>query len=101
MKQELSRLGGAWCHTPDEASRTSYRLFMGAYEVAMKDAKKEFYTVTIASATSGPAQLFRAVESLTTVPRKKQKYEELDTRREPFESCFAVSWPTCHKRHST
>lgn len=55
----------------------------------MKTAKKEFHTSSIASASSFPAQLFRKIKSLTSLPQGVQNYKELAIDCEVFVSYFA------------
>ena len=63
-KQELRWLERVWRKTRDEASRTSYKTLMNAYEMAIRTAKKDFFTESIASASTHPAQLFNILDIL-------------------------------------
>lgn len=50
---------------------------MKFYELAVKAVKKEFYTASIASASSCPAQLFRVIQSLTFLTERTQDVRNL------------------------
>lgn len=57
--------------------------------MAMKATKKDFCVATIASASSHPAQLFRAIWFLNVLPQENQKDKELDISCEAFVHYFA------------
>lgn len=63
MRTKMARETVAMCY--DKATRTSYRTFRKAYDMAVRAAKKDFCVASIASASSCLAQLFRTIYSLT------------------------------------
>ena len=89
MKRELRRLERVWQRARDGASRTSYRMFMKTYEMAMKAAKKSYFSASIASASSRPAQLFRIIRSLTTLEGQPNLNTNSTHSCEAFASFFA------------
>lgn len=88
MKQELRQLEWVWWQTCDKAARTSYKTFMKSCEMAVKVTKKEFYTASSASTSSCPAQLFRIIESLSSLSQEMQKHNDLTINAEVFGSYF-------------
>ncbi|XP_077182783.1 uncharacterized protein LOC143832365 [Paroedura picta] len=84
-KKEVRRLERVWRKTRDEATKTSHRTLMKAYENAVKAAKRDFYAAEIASASSRPAQLFKVIRSLAALEEGRQTIRELEL------SCVALS----------
>ncbi|XP_077179731.1 uncharacterized protein LOC143830542 [Paroedura picta] len=65
------------------------KLPLPSYEMAVKSVKHNFYSATIASADSRPAQLFKVVRSLTALIEGQQNSSQLDISCEAFASHFA------------
>ncbi|KAF7236438.1 60S ribosomal protein L38 [Varanus komodoensis] len=55
----------------DESDRTHLRAHYRAYAVAVRAAKKKFFSVSIASSKCHPAELFRVVQCLVRPDPKK------------------------------
>uniref|UniRef100_A0A670I2H7 Reverse transcriptase domain-containing protein n=1 Tax=Podarcis muralis TaxID=64176 RepID=A0A670I2H7_PODMU len=89
MKRDLRRLERVWRGARDGASRTSYRVFMKTYEMAVKAAKKAYFSASIASASSRPAQLFSIIRSLTSLEGQPNLNNNLTHSCEAFASFFA------------
>ena len=62
---------------------------MKTYEMAMKAAKKSYFSTSIASASSCPAQLFRIIRSLTTLEKQPNLNTNSTHSCEAFASFFA------------
>ena len=88
QKQELRWLERVWRKTRDEASRTSYKTLMNSYEMAIRIAKKDFYAIAIASASSRPAQLFKTIRSLTSLSSGPSQNNKMEISCEAFASFF-------------
>lgn len=71
MKRELRQLELKWWHAHDKAARKSYRMLMKVYEMPVKTMKKNFYAASIESVSSCPAQLFRIIQLLSSLPESK------------------------------
>ena len=62
---------------------------MNSYEMAIRTAKKNFYAIAIASASSRPAQLFKTIRSLTSLSSGTSQINKLEISCEAFASFFA------------
>ena len=62
---------------------------MNSYEMAIRIAKKDFYAIAIASASSRPAQLFKTIRSLTSLSSGMSQNNKLEISCEAFASFFA------------
>lgn len=90
MDQKLIQIEQVWHHTHDGPARIPYRTFMRVYEMTLKTSKKVFYaTASIAFVNSQPAQLFKTIQSLTSLLQGKQNINELANGWEAFVNYLA------------
>ena len=59
---------------------------MNSYEMAIRTTKNDFYAVSIASANSHPAQLFKTIGALTSLSKGWSQIQKLDISCEAFAS---------------
>ncbi|KAF7236044.1 putative RNA-directed DNA polymerase from transposon BS [Varanus komodoensis] len=71
MKQAGRRLERRWRRSRDESDQTHLRAHFRAYAVAVRAAKKKFFSVSIASSKCRLAELFRVVQGLVRPGPKK------------------------------
>ncbi|KAF7245344.1 hypothetical protein EYD10_08460 [Varanus komodoensis] len=71
MKRVGRRLERRWRKSRDESDRTHLRAHYRAYAVAVKAAKKKFFSASIASSQCRPAELFRVVQGLVRLGPKE------------------------------
>ncbi|KAF7243052.1 putative RNA-directed DNA polymerase from transposon BS [Varanus komodoensis] len=71
MKQAGRRLERRWRKSRDQSDRTHLRAHYRAYAVAVRAAKKNFFSVSIASSKCRPVELFRVVQGLVCPGPKK------------------------------
>ncbi|KAF7246934.1 Transmembrane protease serine 12 [Varanus komodoensis] len=71
MKQAGRRLERRWRRSRDESDQTHLRDHYRAYAVAVRAAKKNFFSVSIASSKCRPAELFQVVQGLVRPGPKK------------------------------
>ncbi|KAF7253354.1 Fibroblast growth factor receptor 2 [Varanus komodoensis] len=71
MKRAGRRLERRWRKSRGESDRTHLRTHYWAYAVAVRAAKKKFFSVSIVSSQCHPAELFRVVQGLIHPGPKK------------------------------
>ncbi|KAF7252893.1 putative RNA-directed DNA polymerase from transposon BS [Varanus komodoensis] len=84
MKQVGRRLERRWRKSRDESDRTHLRAHYRAYAVAVRAAKKRFFSASIASSQCRPAELFRVVQGLVRPGPKEDLIPPSKTRCDDF-----------------
>ncbi|KAF7245550.1 hypothetical protein EYD10_08337 [Varanus komodoensis] len=88
MKQARRWLECRWRKSWDEYDRTHLRAHYWAYAVAVRAAKKKFFSVSIASSKCRPAELFRVVQGLVCPGPKKDLVPPSKARCDDFAKHF-------------
>ncbi|KAF7244380.1 putative RNA-directed DNA polymerase from transposon BS [Varanus komodoensis] len=88
MKQVGRRLERRWRKSRDESDRTHLRAHYQAYAVAVRVAKKRFFSASIASSKCRPAELFRVVQGLVHPGPKKDLVPPSKARCDDFAMHF-------------
>ncbi|KAF7253384.1 hypothetical protein EYD10_00388 [Varanus komodoensis] len=82
------RLQRRWRRSRDESDRTHLRAHYRAYAVAVRAAKKRFFSASIASSKCRPAELFRVVQGLVRPGPKKHLVPPSKARCDNFAMHF-------------
>ncbi|KAF7252401.1 hypothetical protein EYD10_01895 [Varanus komodoensis] len=77
-----------WRKSRDESDRTHLRAHYWAYAVAVRAAKKKFFSISIASSKCRPAELFRVVHGLVYPGPKKDLVSPSKARCDNFAKHF-------------
>ncbi|KAF7241902.1 Non-homologous end-joining factor 1 [Varanus komodoensis] len=88
MKRVGRRLERRWRKSRDESDQTHLRAHYRAYAVAVKAAKKKFFSASIASSQCRPAELFRVVQGLVRLGPKEDPMPPSKARCDDFARHF-------------
>ncbi|KAF7246806.1 Chorion-specific transcription factor GCMa, partial [Varanus komodoensis] len=88
MKQVGRRLERRWRRSRDESDRTHLRAHYRAYAVAVRAAKKKFFSTSIASSQCHLAELFRVVQGLVHPGPKEDPVPPSKARCDDFARHF-------------
>ncbi|KAF7237117.1 putative RNA-directed DNA polymerase from transposon BS [Varanus komodoensis] len=88
MKQVGRQLERRWRKSRDESDRTHLRAHYQAYAVAVKAAKKKFFSASIASSQCRPAVLFQVVQGLVLLGPKEDPMPPSKARCDDFARHF-------------
>ncbi|KAF7241018.1 RNA-directed DNA polymerase from mobile element jockey [Varanus komodoensis] len=88
MKQVGRRLERRWRKSRDESDRTHLRAHYRAYAVAVRVAKKRYFSASIASSQCCPAELFRVVHGLVCPGPKEDLVPPSKARCDDFARHF-------------
>ncbi|KAF7238137.1 Sperm-associated antigen 17, partial [Varanus komodoensis] len=88
MKQVGRRLERRWRKSRDESDRTHLRAHYRAYAVAVRVAKKRFFSASIASSQCRPVELFRVVQGLVRPGPKEDLIPPSKARCDDFARHF-------------
>uniref|UniRef100_A0A8D2J9Z0 Reverse transcriptase domain-containing protein n=1 Tax=Varanus komodoensis TaxID=61221 RepID=A0A8D2J9Z0_VARKO len=88
MKRVGRQLERRWRKSRDESDPTHLRAHYWAYAVAVKAAKKKFFSASIASSQCRPAELFRVVQGLVRPGPKEDPMPPSKARCDDFARHF-------------
>ncbi|KAF7246325.1 Phospholipase ABHD3, partial [Varanus komodoensis] len=88
MKQVWRRLERRWRKSRDESDRTHLRAHYRAYAVAVRAAKKRYFSASIASSQCRLAELFRVVQGLVRPGLKEELIPPSKARCDDFAGHF-------------
>ncbi|XP_061490084.1 uncharacterized protein LOC133388035 [Rhineura floridana] len=89
MKRIRLGLERCWRKTRNESAQTRARAYLKAYSVAVRVKKKLFFSATIVSARSRPAELFRVVRGLLHSGPQEGNIDHSTARCQEFARHFA------------
>ncbi|KAF7249282.1 Peroxisome proliferator-activated receptor gamma coactivator 1-beta [Varanus komodoensis] len=98
MKRVGRRLEHRWRKSRNESDRTHLRAHYRAYAVAVKAAKKKFFSASIASSQCRPVELFRVVQGLVRPGPKEDPMPPSKARCDDFARHFREKIAQIHHK---